>query len=393
MNKRKILFVDDELNVLKGLQRMLQSKKNTWDMAFTTSVSEALAMLRQDSFDAVVLDIKMPGTSGLEMLTEIKSDPKIRDIEVVMLTALKDHDLKHKSLDLGATDLLNKPVMKEDLVARLNSVIRIKSYRDELRSQNAQLEREFTQSQKMEVVGMLAAGVVHDLNNILTSIVGYSELSEQMVDADSDIRKNLDIVKNAGERARKLVQQIVRFSKQNDTSCKICPLGTVIDECLELLHPSIPTDIKIEWERPKTDKPIVANTTQIHQILMNLCINAIHAMSDKGILRISLVETKLDKDSLPNKEIQPGQYIKLGVSDTGTGMDQSIIQNIFKPLFTTKGNQGGTGLGLSVVQRIVKKHGGQISVESTIGKGTTFNVYFPCTKNENVPMIKEGVAK
>jgi signal transduction histidine kinase len=384
--KRRILFVDDEPKVLQGLQRTLRDQTDEWDMTFATSAAEATERLAQKRYDAALLDIKMPGKNGLELLAEIKADARTRDMEVVMLTGLRDQSLKHRALDLGAADLLNKPVLKEDLVARLSNALRMKSYHEKLQAQNSVLEQQVIQSQKMEVVGALAAGMAHDLNNILTLIVGYSHITAFLLPDDSKAREKLKQITRAGDRAGKIVQQILRFGKQTEAPRARCNLGPVVDECLELLRPSLPKGVDIKWEGSETDALIQADATEMYQVLMNLCINAGHAMKHGGVLGISLIDTELDADSIPldHEEIHSGPYLRLEVSDTGDGMDPATAKHIFEPLFTTKGSQGGTGLGLSVVQRIVKNHGGLVTVESSRGEGTSFFVYLPCSRNSTV---------
>jgi len=151
--KKRVLFVDDEPNVLSGLRRMLRDKAGEWEMAFAANADEADRLLAERPFDAAVLDVMMPGRSGLELLAEMKASPATRDVEVVILTGLQDRALKRRALDLGAADLLNKPVEKEDIIARLNSVLAMKSFREELQAKNAALEEELVRSQKMELVG------------------------------------------------------------------------------------------------------------------------------------------------------------------------------------------------------------------------------------------------
>ncbi len=179
-------------------------------------------------------------------MAEIKAEPATKDTEVIMVTGMSDQDIKRKSLELGATDLLNKPVVYEDLVARFKSVLRMKSYRDELLAQNERIEKQLIQLQKMEVIGTLAAGITHDLNNILASIIGYSELSECLLDDNKIISNHISKIKTAAERARKLIQQILNLSKKHEESSQICSLGSIINECLELLRPSIPKYITID---------------------------------------------------------------------------------------------------------------------------------------------------
>jgi signal transduction histidine kinase len=329
---------------------------------------------------------------------EVKDQERTRDIEVIMLTGMQDQKLKRQVLDLGAADLLNKPVVKEDLIARIRSALRMKHYHDELRNQNVMLERQLIQSQKMEVVGALAAGVAHDLNNILTAIMGYSDLAALHISDDSSTQEDLDKIQGFCHRAKKIVQQILRFSKkQTAVSLERCNLGDIIDESLELLEASFSNDIRIQWERPDADLNIEADPTQIYQVLMNLCINATQAMEDGGILKISLGEIELDSNSMPtSQERQDGKYLKLVISDTGKGMNENTLSNTrtlisysensakhsFDTSFTTKGNKG-SGIGLSVVHRIIRNHGGLIKVESKLGKGTSFSVYFPSVQSND----------
>ncbi len=323
----------------------------------------------------------MPGENGFELLSKIKSNPSTQDVEVIVLTGLKEKNLKREALDLGATDLINKPVQKEDLIARLNSVIRIKSYINTLKGHNKLLEEQLIQSQKMETIGLLAAGVVHDLNNILTVITGYSELTQLHLDVPPKINDNLNQITIAGDRAKKIVQQIHNISRQRETNYMLCNIGAIIDEFLELFRPSVPNAVKIEWEGTKTSSQIKANATQIYQVLMNLCINAVQAMPDGGVLRISVAETDLNEKNIPSDcKVNPGTYLRLMVHDSGKGMEPATLNRIFEPSFTTKGAKGGSGLGLSVVRRIVKDHEGMITVESDQKKGTTFFIYFPLMK-------------
>jgi signal transduction histidine kinase len=381
--KRRILFVDDEPSVLQSLERTLHDHTDAWDMTFANSAQEALDALAGQPHDVAVLDIKMPGTSGLELLRRLKAGAQTRDIEVVMLTGLTERELKRQALDLGAADLLNKPVPKEDLVARLNSVLRMKAYREELKARNALLEEQLIQSQRMEVVGALAAGIAHDLKNMLTAILGYSELTERILPDETSAHKNVQQIRAAGKRARKLVQQILRFTTGAEAVRQRCHLAGIIDECLTLLRPSIPDTVDIAWDGAETDRLVFADAAQMYQIVMNLCLNAGQAMKHGGVLTVSLTESCVDQNALPPEaDGPPGWYVRLEVADTGIGMDEATKHRIFEPLFTTNRAHGGSGLGLSVVQRIVKQHGGWIAVHSDLGEGTRFSVRLPCIEDQ-----------
>jgi len=377
--KRRILFVDDEPNVLSGLRRLLHDQRDVWDMSFASSADEALRMIAERPPDVIVTDVNMPGKSGLELLAELKGAPPTQEIGVAVLTGLKEKDLKRRALELGATDLLDKPVHKDDLIARLNNMLRMKSYREELQAKNAALEKELARSQKMELVGVLASGVVHDVNNILTIIMGYSELAMHHLDDQPSVRRDIEWIATATERAGSVLQQILTLSAGREASRQLMELGAVIDVSLQLLKPSMPSGVEVQWDGPQTDLLIRADSTQMYQLIMNLCLNASQAMSAGGVLKIDLTKTDLEPDSLPSvQQVRPGTYLKLDVSDTGEGMDQIVLDRLFDPLFTTKSLRGGTGLGLFVVQKIAKDHGGLITVQSTPGKGASFFVYLPC---------------
>jgi signal transduction histidine kinase len=386
--KRNILFVDDEPKVLDAFKRSLRKYQREWDMSFASSADDALVLLAEKNFDAVVTDIKMPAKNGLELLEAIKSSKHTRDVEVIVVTGLDENNLKHKALELGAADLLNKPIQKEDLVARLKNALRLKSYHDDIRAQHEELERQLFLSQKMEVIGLLAAGAIHDLNNILSLMVGSSEILGQQLSDDPKVTKNLDRMRTGGVRAQNLLQQILSFVRKTEEPKGHCNINQVIEECVDLLRPSLGHHIILSWNRPEEDLFIDADSTQLYQLILNLGTNAVQAMKgpetllmNGGELGITL-RTARSADSPPsgdNPVNQAGGVI-LEVSDTGPGMDEETAQDIFKPMFTTKSEQGGSGLGLSVVKRIVEYLGGKINIKSKLGEGTTFRVYLPGVK-------------
>ncbi|MCJ7494829.1 MAG: ATP-binding protein [Deltaproteobacteria bacterium] len=245
--------------------------------------------------------------------------------------------------------------------------------------ERAALQEQLRQAQKMEAIGTLAGGIAHDFNNILAGILGYAELASLDIPEGSEAKINLQQSIKSTNRAKDLVQQILAFSRQSKQERKPLDIRPIIKEALKLLRASLPSTIEIRQNIEADWGAIEADPTQIHQVLMNLCTNAAHAMSeDGGVLEVSL--TKFDMDagtSGVNSEIEPGPYLKLRVSDTGSGMPPEILSRIFDPYFTTKETGKGTGLGLAVVHGIVKSHRGAITVSSEPGKGTTFDIYFP----------------
>lgn len=229
----------------------------------------------------------------------------------------------------------------------------------------------------MEAIGTLAGGIAHDFNNILSAILGYTELAISDVPQGSNIRDNLEEVFNASNRAKDLVSQILAFSRQTETQFFQIQIHLIVKEALKLLRASLPSTIEF-IENIRAFGKVLADPTQIHQIIMNLCTNASHAMSETGgELSVSLLRVKAPEElSVPNN-LPPGPYLKLTVSDTGCGMTPDVVDRIFEPYFTTKGIDKGTGLGLAVVHGIVENHGGLISVESAPGKGSSFHIYLP----------------
>jgi len=243
-----------------------------------------------------------------------------------------------------------------------------------------ELENRLRQAQKMGGIGTLAGGIAHDFNNILTPILGYSEMLMESLPAGSREKANQEQVIKAANRAKELVKQILTFSRQTEQERKPVQIHLIIKEALKLLRSSLPASIEMKQNVLADCCPVLADPTQIHQVLMNLCTNSYHAIGDTGgILTVSLSEVEISpEDYFENLSLQTGKYIKLAVSDTGHGIDKDLVEKIFDPYFTTKEKGEGTGLGLSVVHGIVKSHHGQITVYSEPGQGTEFHVYLPC---------------
>lgn len=242
-----------------------------------------------------------------------------------------------------------------------------------------QLEEQLLQSQKMEAIGTLAGGIAHDFNNILGAIIGYTELAQIYAVTDSRIKHNLDLVLKASDRAKELIRQILAFSRKADSDRKPVQLHTIIHETLKLLRPSIPTTIEIRHTITQCNDTVIADSTQIHQVIMNLCTNSAQSMQEAGgVLELHLTPVSLDTEDIKaHPSLQPGPYIQISVSDTGVGIDAKDIQHIFEPFFTTKGVGKGTGMGLAVAHGIVKNHGGDIKAYSEPGRGTIFHVLLP----------------
>ena len=245
------------------------------------------------------------------------------------------------------------------------------------------LELQLIQAQKMESIGSLAGGIAHDFNNILTGILGFTELAQIELGGGTRAKNSLDEVRKAGLRAKDLVAQILTFSRQQEARQTPLDLSRVVAEALKFLRSSTPATIAIE--RQLYSCTIAGDPTQIHQVVLNLCTNAVHAMRGRsGTLEVGVERVVVDEAlAAAVPKIGPGPHARLTVTDTGHGMDEQTLNRIFDPFFTTKPVGEGTGLGLSVVQGIVATHRGGITVESAAGRGTTFRLYFPiCNRTE-----------
>lgn len=252
------------------------------------------------------------------------------------------------------------------------------------------LEVRLQQAQKMEAIGTLAGGIAHDFNNILGVIIGYTEMAREDSEPESTVVDDLGMVLDASNRAKDLVQQILAFSRQDDTESKPFRPANIVKEAIKMLRPTLPTTIEINQDIDTATGLVWADPTKLNQILMNLCTNAFHAMEDTGgKLGILLKETDItSKDLVHEPEAEAGTFIQLSVSDTGVGITPEMIQNIYLPYFTTKETGKGTGMGLSIVHGIVNSYGGFLTVDSELGEGSVFNVFLPVVKEDVITAQK-----
>lgn len=321
-------------------------------------------------------DLYLNPSDRQKFQNELRSKGHVRDFEV---------DLRKKN-GTKITVLVTSTGIK-------NEKEMVVGYRGIIRdiTEKKQLEQQLLQAQKMEAIGTLAGGIAHDFNNILSAILGYTELTKDIITDDGMVSKNLDQVYKAGLRAKDLIQQILTFSRQKNHQPQPLQIELIIKEALKLMRASFPATIEIRQNLNGNGGFVFADPTQMHQVMMNLCTNAYDAMRKKGgLLEVSLNKIKINGNKIDDQlELPGGDYIKMTIGDTGTGMDRETAKRVFDPFFTTKDAGSGTGLGLSVVHGIVKKHDGEITVESEPGKGTTFNIYIPEFKPKHKMIIEK----
>jgi PAS domain S-box-containing protein len=268
------------------------------------------------------------------------------------------------------------------------------SERKKTEEMRPKLEDQLRQAQRLEAIGTLAGGIAHDFNNILGVMLGYTEMTLAALPDDSPLKRKLLQVLKAGQRGKELVSQILAFSRPMKQERRPTQVGAIIKETLKMLRATLPTTIELKMSLENRQDTVLADPTQIHQVLINLCANAAHAMREQGgVLEVKLRPVNLDTESARQyHDLKPGAYVQLSISDTGHGMDKTVLERIFDPFFTTKAPGEGTGMGLAVVHGIIKSHHGAIVVDSEPGKGSTFHVLLPRIEEREVSGSRENAS-
>ena len=334
--------------------------------------TELTGYARDDVIGKSSLDIKIWDIpeDRQRLIEKLQRDGRAKNLESRF--RLKDGSLKIGLMSAKIFNLQGEP--------HILSVTRDITEKKRAEEEKLRLKEQLHQALKMEAIGTLAGGIAHDFNNILTIIIGSGQMIREKSN-DFFARKNIQQVLTAANRAKFLVQQILAFSHQTEHKLTPVRLQSILKETVQLLRATTPATVEIIADIRPQCSVVNADPTQIHQILMNLCTNAVHAMDEKGILNISLQEVDLDAEFLKyHPRIPPGRFVQLAVSDTGTGIPEEVKKLLFVPFFTTKEIGKGTGMGLAVVHGIVEEHQGFIDVDTEVGRGSTFRVFFPVTK-------------
>ena len=339
------------------------------------SAESMRAALDEEKWDLVICDYSMPHFSGKDALKLLRDTGS--DIPFIFVSGTIGEDTAVAALKDGAQDYVMKGHLKRLIPAILRELQEVEHQR-----QRKQLEREVQQLQKFESIGRLAGGIAHDFNNALGIISGFAEMGSEYASPDSRIREALEKIQAQAKRSAGLTAQLLAFASRQVLQPRRLDINTLVAEMAGLLRGAIGRHIEIKLLLRPDVHAILADPTQIEQVLMNLSINARDAMPKGGTLSIKTENVELKKNDPERHPVscKPGSYVLLEVTDTGTGIDAASLDHIFEPFFTTKEVGKGTGLGLSTVYGIVNQHEGVITVVTTVGAGTTFRVYLPAAK-------------
>lgn len=367
-----ILHLEDDPQDASLVESMLQTDGFTCGTTRVQTRAEFVQRLERGGVDLILSDFSLPKFDGLSAL-EI-AHAQWPEIPFILVSGTVGEEFAIESLKSGATDY----VLKERL-GRLVPAVRRALQEVEDRGKRQQLEHQFVQSQKMELLGQLAGGVAHDFNNILAVIMGYTDMMMDALGPDDPMRKEAGEIRHAAERATALTRQLLVFSRKEILQPVVLDLNAVVKGIDKMLRQLIGENIELNVVLGKALGRFKADAGYVGQVLMNLVVNARDAMPNGGKLTIETSRIKLgENDARADTGVTPGDYVVLCVRDTGTGMTDNVKAHLFEAMFTTKPKGEGTGLGLSTCQTIVQQSGGHIVVQSELGKGTTFSVHFPC---------------
>jgi two-component system cell cycle sensor histidine kinase/response regulator CckA len=367
----RILMLEDNVN---DAELMIEELKRIgFQFQWERVQSEADFLERLDNgFDIILSDYSMPGFTGFRALELLKERADL-DIPFIIVSGTIGEETAVGAIKQGADDYLLK-----DRIGRLGPAVS-RALRDvEERREKKRLQAQFLEAQKMEVIGQLAAGVAHDFNNVLAVIMGYSDLIESDVGPDHPLQRYTDEIRQAARRATGLTRQLLIFSRKETIHPELLDLNDVVTSMDKLLRRLVDENVELTIECRRGLGQIKADSGYIWQVLMNLVVNARDAMMEGGRLVVQTgAQTITDSSPQAQVGVPLGEYVTLSVSDTGTGMSNAVKARLFEPFFTTKPAGKGTGLGLATCQTIIRQTGGYIEIDSELGRGSTFRVYFP----------------
>jgi len=367
-----VLVVDDETNIRQAIRAILSAE---FDVTTVESGNKAIEKIRQGmDFDVVSLDLQMPGMSGLETLKEVKQYSPTT--EVLVVTAHADIESAKKALKLGAYDYIDKPFQKDELRASIRKGVERRGKRiasEKAQEQLAFVKAQLMQSEKFSAIGQLISGVVHELNNPLTAIMGFSELLLITECSPEKTRQYLKYINKSVFLCQNLIQKLLNFSRKHKPKRELVQVNEIIENALDLKQYDFNVDkIQVVKQLPDYMPGTMADFHELQQVFLNMINNAHQAMKEHTGVGTLTVKSEFDD-----------KVIRISFSDTGPGIPKENLQKVFEPLFTTKEKGKGTGLGLSVCYEIIQKHKGNIYVASEPGKGACFAIEIPIVDRQS----------
>ncbi len=395
----RVLVADDNVDMRDYLKGLLSPH---WQVEMAEDGAKALESVRRSRPDLLLTDVMMPELDGFGLLDAIRGDQGLRDLPVIVLSARAGEEAYIEGLTAGADDYLIKPFTARELLARIESNLRLAAIRRDskaaierreadLRHLNAVLEERVTaevaerlraeealrQAHKMEAIGRLTGGIAHDFNNLLTVILGgLDTLRRARIAEEGRSARALEMAMQGAQRAGSLTARLLAFSRQQALDPKPTELDQLIFAMSEILHRTLGEQITLDVVLPPDLWRVEIDQNQLESALLNLAVNARDAMTEGGNLTIAAKNTVLG-ETHASFHIEPGEYVAISIGDTGHGMSHETVTRAFDPFFTTKATGQGTGLGLSMVYGFAKQSGGHITIDSAVGRGTTVTLYFP----------------
>jgi two-component system cell cycle sensor histidine kinase/response regulator CckA len=369
-----LLVDDDEEDSLLTRDLLAQIDGTRYRPEWVDGYADALAAVENASYDVCLVDYRLGPEDGIALVRELLE--RGFDTPIIVLTGLGDRAVDIEATSAGAADYL---VKGEVTPALLERTIRYSMRRHADMRALRESEEGLRQGQRMEAVGRFAGGVAHDFNNMMSAVVGFSALVLDALEPENPLRRYVEEIQRAGERASEMTKQLLAFTRKQVLLPQVLDLNEVVTDVNGLLARLIGEDVELRSELAPSIHRVEADVGQLEQVIVNLAVNARDAMPHGGTLTIATANRELSEHDVMarQRDLEPGSYVALAVTDTGEGMDDATLHQIFEPFFTTKEEGKGTGLGLATAFGIIKQSGGAIGVESEPGRGTTFTIYLP----------------
>jgi len=383
----KVLYIEDTQSQREFVTAMFEERQLQVDAY--DNAEDALQAFLKNHYHLVITDIVLAGkVSGVLLINKIRrlNGPK-GDTPIIAMTAFDDNSRRISLYHMGITDYVTKPIIKEELLARVHNLIHNqKAMEREIEfRQHYNSEEVVRRGLKLEALGKLTGGIAHDYNNMLGIITGYTDLLQTSLKDQPELIKYVEQIAKAGESGVKLTSKLLSFTRKHVETSEIVNINSLVEDAQPMLEKTLTAGITINTDLDENLWNIKIDSGDFENALINMCINAKHAMGDKGVLSIMTANTNVGKIKAEKYGLVRGEYVRLSIKDSGCGMERDTVAKVFDPFFTTKGEEG-TGLGLSQVYGFIQRVKGSVSVESKPGKGTLFTLYFP---RDNVAEIQD----